>query len=186
MAYKPGDRDDFDRLYRACYPRPRRTPHAITGDTAAAASLRLRAPTALSLRVNPVDWAMPDRDLREELKARLSAELSSGAPLSAPLASQARYATAAPAGVPQRHLRGRPLTLAAAALVVLLAAAFAGPPQPRAWLVRTVSNIAGNLGGQATTSSPSPGNAPPAASSPVGAPHDSRPSPEAAQTPDRD
>ena len=34
--YKPGDRDDFDRLYRTCYPRLLRTIYAITGDAASA------------------------------------------------------------------------------------------------------------------------------------------------------
>lgn len=97
---------------------------------------------------------MPDRDLPEELRARLSAELGAGAPLSAPLASNARYASAAPAAVPQRHLRGRVLALGAAALVVLVGATFAGPTQPRAWLVTTVGNIAGDRGAR----SPSPAN----------------------------
>jgi len=129
---------------------------------------------------------MPDRDLPEELKARLSNELSAGAPLRAPLASQARYATVPTAGVPRRRLSGRRVTLAAAALVVLLAAGFAGPPQPRAWLVRTVGNIAGDLGGQATSSSPSPLNPSPAGSSPLGATDDRSPSPKAAETPDGD
>lgn len=36
MVYKPGDRDDFDRLYRACYPRLLRVLYAITGDAASA------------------------------------------------------------------------------------------------------------------------------------------------------
>jgi len=36
MAYKPGDHDDFDRLYRACYPRLLRILYAITGDAASA------------------------------------------------------------------------------------------------------------------------------------------------------
>jgi RNA polymerase sigma-70 factor (ECF subfamily) len=36
MAYRPGDRDDFDRLYRACYPRLLRIMYAITGDSASA------------------------------------------------------------------------------------------------------------------------------------------------------
>lgn len=35
-AYKPGDRDDFDRLYRATYPRLLRTLYAVVGDPAAA------------------------------------------------------------------------------------------------------------------------------------------------------
>jgi len=35
-AYRPGDRDDFDRLYRTCYPRLLRTIYAITGDAASA------------------------------------------------------------------------------------------------------------------------------------------------------
>jgi hypothetical protein len=36
VAYRPGDRDDFDRLYRVCYPRLLRILYAITGDSAAA------------------------------------------------------------------------------------------------------------------------------------------------------
>ncbi|TME10187.1 MAG: RNA polymerase sigma factor [Chloroflexi bacterium] len=35
-AYRPGDRDDFDRLYRTCYPRLLGTIYAITGDAASA------------------------------------------------------------------------------------------------------------------------------------------------------
>jgi RNA polymerase sigma-70 factor (ECF subfamily) len=35
-AYRPGDRDDFDRLYRITYPRLLRLLYAITGDAAAA------------------------------------------------------------------------------------------------------------------------------------------------------
>ena len=35
-AYRPGDRDDFDRLYRTCYPRLLRTIYAVTGDAASA------------------------------------------------------------------------------------------------------------------------------------------------------
>ena len=34
--YRAGDRDDFDRLYRNCYPRLLRTMYAVTGDAAAA------------------------------------------------------------------------------------------------------------------------------------------------------
>jgi len=97
---------------------------------------------------------MPDRDLPEQLKARLADELSSGTPLQAPRASQARYATAVVSTIRPRRMRGRVMTLAAAALVVLLAATFAGPPQPRAWLVRTVGNIAGDK----AAPSPSPIN----------------------------
>jgi RNA polymerase sigma-70 factor (ECF subfamily) len=36
MTHRPGDRDDFDRLYRACYPRLLRILYAITGDAASA------------------------------------------------------------------------------------------------------------------------------------------------------
>src|SRR5437879_1549120 len=36
MTYRPGNRDDFDRLYRACYPRLLRILYAITGDAASA------------------------------------------------------------------------------------------------------------------------------------------------------
>jgi RNA polymerase sigma-70 factor, ECF subfamily len=35
-TYRAGDRDDFDRLYRTCYPRLLRTLYAITGDAASA------------------------------------------------------------------------------------------------------------------------------------------------------
>lgn len=35
-AFRPGDREDFDRLYRENYPRLLRTLYAITGDAAAA------------------------------------------------------------------------------------------------------------------------------------------------------
>src|ERR1700680_987669 len=34
--YRAGDREDFDRLYRTCYPRLLRTLYAITGDAASA------------------------------------------------------------------------------------------------------------------------------------------------------
>jgi hypothetical protein len=128
---------------------------------------------------------MPDRDLPDELKARLSSELVAGVPLTAPLGSQARYATAAPAAGPLRQVRGRVL-IASAALAILLAAAFAGPPQPRAWLVQTVGNIAGGIGGPASTSSPSPGNPAPAESSPKGSSGEKSPSPRATEPPDAD
>ena len=36
IAYRPGDRDDFDRLYRTSYPRLLRTLYAVVGDAAAA------------------------------------------------------------------------------------------------------------------------------------------------------
>jgi hypothetical protein len=110
---------------------------------------------------------MPDRELPEELRARLSAELAAGAPLRAPLASQARYSSAAAAAVPQRHLRGRVLAVGAAALVVLVGATFAGPTPPRAWLVTTVGNIAGDRGAP----SPSPANETGPATSPNAASH---------------
>ena len=35
-TYRPGDRDDFDRLYRTCYPRLLRIVYAITGEPASA------------------------------------------------------------------------------------------------------------------------------------------------------
>jgi RNA polymerase sigma-70 factor (ECF subfamily) len=35
-TYRPGDRDDFDRLYRTCYPRLLRTIYAVVGSAAAA------------------------------------------------------------------------------------------------------------------------------------------------------
>jgi hypothetical protein len=118
---------------------------------------------------------MPDRDLPEKVRTRLSAELASGAPLSAPLASQARYATAAPPAVPRRNLRRRALALGTAALVVLVGATLAGPTQPRAWLVTTVGNIAGDRGAP----SPSPTNQAGTTTSPSASSHKS-PSPASA------
>ena len=42
-AYRPGDRDDFDRLYRTCYPRLLRTIYAVTGDAASSAGAAIDA-----------------------------------------------------------------------------------------------------------------------------------------------
>jgi len=122
---------------------------------------------------------MPDRELAEELKARLSAELRSGAPLRTPLASQARYATAAAPAVPRRSVHGRLLVVVVASLAVLVVAALAGPPQPRAWLVQSVGNIAGDRGAP----SPSPANQTQSTSSPSDTSSDQSPSPATATVP---
>src|SRR5438128_1963635 len=184
-ASRPGNRDDFDRLYRENYPRLLRTLYAITGDAAAAedcvqeAFVKAwrawprfrpeRAPegwlhqiavnTAISYRrraklrsvgeilrrlgrpafifhVSEVESVMPDRELPEHIRRQLSAGLDGGAPLVAPLPSQARFATlrgSMPA--PRWRLRGLTVAVAAAGIVIV---ALAGPPQPRQWLVQSV------------------------------------------------
>jgi len=91
---------------------------------------------------------MPERELPEHLASQLSEELTSGAPLRAPLASQARYATAAAAQSSRAHVGAR-LVLSGLAALALVAATLLGAPQPRQWLIQSV----GNLGG---TFSPSP------------------------------
>jgi hypothetical protein len=131
---------------------------------------------------------MPERELPEALRARLSAELTSGAPLHAPLASQARYAGAASLAVPRRSLRGGLLVASAAALAVLVVAALAGPPQPRGWIVQSVGMLAGDRGAPSPTPSIesqgtiSPRPSPSHAQSPEAAP-EPRESPEPAESP---
>jgi hypothetical protein len=131
---------------------------------------------------------MPERELPEALRARLSAELTSGAPLRAPLASQARYAAAAPPAVPQRSLRAGLLVASAAALAVLAVAALAGPPQPRGWIVQSVGTLAGDRGASSPTPSTesqgtiSPKPSPSHTESPETAP-EPRESPEPGESP---
>jgi hypothetical protein len=99
---------------------------------------------------------MPDRELPQHLRSRLSAFLESGAPLVAPLPAQARYATARAAILsPRWRLRALSLALASGGIVVV---AFAGPPQPRDWIVQSVSGITRQLGVPAGAVSPSPSN----------------------------
>ncbi|HLZ95985.1 MAG TPA: hypothetical protein VKT20_11700, partial [Candidatus Dormibacteraeota bacterium] len=94
---------------------------------------------------------MPDRELPEDLASQLADELTSGAPLQAPFASQARYATAAAARGGRAHVRGR-LVLSGLAALALVAATLMGAPQPRHWLIQSV----GNIGGVTVSPSPSP------------------------------
>jgi hypothetical protein len=94
---------------------------------------------------------MPERELPEHLASRLSEELTSGAPLRAPLASQARYATAAAAPSGRAHVGARRVRSGHPALA-LVAATLLGAPQPRQWLIQSV----GNLGGVTFSPSPSP------------------------------
>ncbi len=82
---------------------------------------------------------MPERDLPEHLIARVSAELTAGAPLTSPLPSQARFARLG--GVaPHGHVRRRILA-AAAATVALLAVAGTGPTQARQWIGQSVGGF---------------------------------------------
>jgi hypothetical protein len=99
---------------------------------------------------------MPDRELPEDLRARLAEELTSGAPLLAPLPSQARYTTAMQ--LPPPRVRWRLAAAAGAAAGLVAVAAFAGPPQARAWIGQSVGNIAH------TVRHPGEGNPPPQAS----------------------
>ena len=111
---------------------------------------------------------MPERELSEKLKARLSAELRAGAPFRAPLASQARYATAAAPALPRHSQRLRLAMVATASLAVLVVAALAGPLQPRSWIVQSVGTLAGDRGApiptpvnqSRVTISPTPGRSP--------------------------
>jgi hypothetical protein len=82
---------------------------------------------------------MPERDLPEHLIARLSAELTAGAPLTSPLPSQSRFARLG-AIAPRGHVRLRILA-AAAATVALLAVAGAGPTQARQWIGQSVGSF---------------------------------------------
>ena len=100
---------------------------------------------------------MPERELAERLRLRLSAELTAGTPLSAPLPAQGRYAreSVPPAG---RHVRGRLVAAATAACALLVVAAFAGPAEARQWIGTSVDNIVQTVerGGAPAPSSPSP------------------------------
>ena len=100
---------------------------------------------------------MPERELAERLRARLAAELTAGAPLLAPLPSQARYAGPSLAST-GRHVRGRLVAAATAACALLVVAAFAGPAEARQWIGTSVDNIVRSVehGGGLAPSSPHP------------------------------
>lgn len=98
---------------------------------------------------------MPDRLLPDQVEARLATALESGAPLSAPLPSQARYAGLLARAMPAPLWRVRVLTVAVAVAGVF-AIAFAAPPQPRTWLAQSVGQIAHDVGVPAAAASPSP------------------------------
>jgi len=96
---------------------------------------------------------MPDRELPEHLRQRLSAALESGAPLVSPLPAQAEYAIAA-TEVPEPN--GRLRSFAAVALAAAVVLALVALQQPRDWIVRSVDNITHSAGVPEPTSSPSP------------------------------
>ncbi len=97
---------------------------------------------------------MPDRDLSRHILRQLSAALDGGAPLIAPLPSQARFATLRGA-MPSPRWRLRALTVAVAAAGVVVVA-FAGPSQPREWVVQSVNGISKQMGIPAGSATPSP------------------------------
>jgi len=99
---------------------------------------------------------MPDRDLSMHIRRQLSAALDGGAPLIAPLPSQARFAALLGAMPPPRW-RLRALTVAVAAAGIV-AVAFAGPPQPREWVVQSVNGISKQVGIPAGSATPTPKN----------------------------
>ncbi len=97
---------------------------------------------------------MPDRDLPKHIRRQLSAALDRGAPLDAPLPSQARFA-ALRGAMPSPRWRLRALTVAVAAAGIVVVA-FAGPPQPRDWVVQSVNGISKQVGIPAGSAAPSP------------------------------
>lgn len=97
---------------------------------------------------------MPEGELPDHIKDRLSASLETGAPLRAPLPSQARYA-AKVVGVPAPRWRLRSVMVAAAAAGVVVIA-LASPAEPRDWIVQSVGNIAHDAGLPVGSTSPSP------------------------------
>jgi len=97
---------------------------------------------------------MPDRELPEDVRRRLSAALESGAPLITPMPSQARFAV--PTGAmpaPRWRLRALTVAVAVAGIVVV---ALAGPPQTREWVVQSVNGISKQVGIPAGATTPSP------------------------------
>jgi hypothetical protein len=117
---------------------------------------------------------MPDRELPDDLKARLSAELIAATPLQAPLASQARYATAAAAGEREGFSTGhRWATAGVAALTLLLLTLVAVPP---------ILNTVGNRGHNVVTPLTTPSASQQPAESPT--PANASPSPEPSESPE--
>lgn len=98
---------------------------------------------------------MPERELSGRAQRRLSAALDRGAPLVAPLAAQARYATMAGA-MPSPRWRLRALTIAVAALGIVVVA-FVGPQQSRDWVVQSVNGISKEVGIPTGSVTPPPG-----------------------------
>ncbi len=111
---------------------------------------------------------MPDRVLPGHVESRLAEALESGAPLRAPLPSQARYASLHAGAMPAPRWHVRALTVAVA-IAGIVAVAFAAPPQQRSWIVQSVGSIAHSVGVPAAAASPSP---------------DERESPDAAKSPE--
>jgi hypothetical protein len=105
---------------------------------------------------------MPDRELPENLRAQLSSELEQGAPLTSPLPMQARYTRLAGASPVRAQVRGRLVAAAIAACALIAVAAFAGPPQARAWIGQSMGNIVRGVENSTGTApaSPSPGRTP--------------------------
>ena len=99
---------------------------------------------------------MPDRELSRHIRRQLSAALDGGAPLIAPLPTQARFA-ALRGAMPSPRWRLRALTVAVAAAGIV-AVAFAGPSQPREWVVQSVNGISKQVGIPAGSAAPSPKN----------------------------
>ncbi len=90
---------------------------------------------------------MPERELPEHLKARLSDELTSGSPLTSPQPAQARYAHLATT-VAMRHVRRRLLTAGAAAAALIVVGSVAAPSQAKRWIGDSVGNITHSVGGR--------------------------------------
>jgi hypothetical protein len=129
---------------------------------------------------------MPDRELPEDVRRRLSAALESGAPLIAPMASQARFAISRGA-MPAPRWRLRALTVAAAVAGIVVVA-LAGPPQTREWVVQSVNGISKQVGLPAGAATPSPKEEPTTSgenepSAPTQSPENHEGSPEPAGSP---
>jgi len=99
---------------------------------------------------------MPARELSRHIRRQLSAALDGGAPLIAPLPSQAHFAALGGA-MPSPRWRLRALTVAVAAAGIVVVA-FAGPSQPREWVVQSVNGISKQVGIPAGSATPSPKN----------------------------